>query len=83
MKLLGEVLADMGLVRHELFLGRLEREAPGETVEEAARALGYLVADRAGNICTLEGKMLFTGDPIDAARIVAVVNGVLDGLRDA
>lgn len=82
MKRLGEILADMGLVPREPFLGGLEREAPGETVEEAAQALGNLVADPTGNICTLEGKVLFTGDPLDAARIVAVVNGVLDAVGE-
>lgn len=46
-----------------------------------ARELGHLVADRAGNICTLEGKVLFTGDPLDACRIVAVVNSVAEATR--
>lgn len=66
----------------EPFLGGLECEAPGETVEEAAKTLGTLVADRVGNICTLEGKVLFTGDPLTAARIVAVVNSVVEATRE-
>lgn len=60
---------------------RVGRAAAHAKTAEAARELGYLVADRAGNICTLEGKVLFTGDPADAVRIVAVVNGVLDATR--
>jgi hypothetical protein len=47
------------------------------TVAAVAEELGWLVADRAGNICTLEGTVLFTGDPEDAARLVVLVNAVI------
>lgn len=59
--------------------GKAKRFDPIE--ESAAKGLGWLVADRAGNVCTLEGKVLFTGDPEDAARIVSLVNAVVATLE--
>jgi hypothetical protein len=39
-------------------------------------ALGELVADAAGNLCTLEGKVIATGEPLWLKRIANVVNMV-------
>jgi hypothetical protein len=39
-------------------------------------ALGELVADEAGNLCTLEGKVIATGDPLWLKRVANVVNMV-------
>lgn len=60
----------------------VERVAQSRALEDAIENLGDgLVADRAGNICTLHGKVIATGDPDDHVwreRIVAIVNAVGD-----
>jgi hypothetical protein len=56
----------------------LEAPLPKELLRalDDMEALGELVADKAGNLCTLEGKVIATGDPLWLRRVANVVNMV-------